>query len=86
MQIVTSWMEQGIEQGRQEGRQEGELLLVLRFRSPTDMKLNRRFGSLEPEREAQIRALPITQLEALAEAVLDFAEPRDLAAWLETNS
>jgi len=64
--------------GIQKGRQEGELLLVLRL-------LNRRFGSLEPEWEAQIRALPITQLEALAEALLDFSQPEDLAAWLETH-
>jgi len=38
MQIVTSWMEQGLERGRQQEAAS----LVLRL-------LNRRFGSLEPE-------------------------------------
>lgn len=78
MQIVTSWMEQGLQRGRQEGRQEEAAALIFR-------QLNRRFGAIAPELETQIRALPIDQLEALAEALLDFSEPRDLAAWLEAN-
>ena len=31
---------------------------------------------------AQIQALPLEQLEALAEALLDFGGPADLAVWL----
>lgn len=87
MQIVTSWMEEGIEQGleqgrqegRQEGRREGEANLILRL-------LDRRFGELNPELETQIRTLSCPQLEALAEALLDFTQPADLEAWLQNNS
>ena len=35
---------------------------------------------------AQIQALPLEQLEALADALLDFQGPADLAAWLAANS
>jgi hypothetical protein len=31
---------------------------------------------------AQIQALPLEQLEALAVALLDFQRPADLASWL----
>ena len=34
---------------------------------------------------ARIRALPLVQLEALAEALLDFSGPEDLASWLAAN-
>lgn len=87
MKIVTSWMEegiqqglqqgiqQGIQQGRQEGRQEGELLMVLRL-------LRRRVGLLPSDLEAQIQALEVSQLEALADALLDFTAIEDLRQWL----
>lgn len=75
MQIVTSWMEQGLQQGRQEGRQEGELAIILR-------QLTRQIGTVEPELQQRIRQLSIAQLEDLAEALLDFSNAADLAAWL----
>jgi hypothetical protein len=34
---------------------------------------------------AQIQALPVDQLEALADALLDFQGPAELAAWLAAN-
>jgi hypothetical protein len=34
---------------------------------------------------AQIKALPLEQLEALADALLDFQGPADLAAWMAAN-
>jgi hypothetical protein len=34
---------------------------------------------------AQIQVLPLEQLEALADALLDFQGPADLAAWLAAN-
>jgi hypothetical protein len=40
----------------------------------------RRCGNLRPELEHRIRGLPLEQLEALAEALLDFRGPADLAA------
>ena len=69
--VAQEW----IEEGRQEGRQEGEAKVVLRL-------LNRRCGLLSKATTARIKALPLEQLEALAEALLDFSGPADLAAWL----
>jgi hypothetical protein len=45
-------------------------------------QLNRRCGSLSNATTARIQALPLERLEALAEALLDFSGPADLAAWL----
>jgi Domain of unknown function (DUF4351) len=75
MQIVTSWMEQGIEQGIAEG----ERSLVLRL-------LAHRFGMLPASVEAQVQALDLPKLEALGEALLDFAQMSDLTDWLQGNS
>ena len=74
MKIVTSWMEQGLQQGLQQG----EVVLILR-------QLNRRFGSIAPELEAQIRSLAISQLENLGEALLDFSDTSDLVTWLSEH-
>lgn len=71
MEIVTSWMERGMQQG--------EVALLMRL-------LNRRFGGVPPEVEARIRSLSIEQLENLAEALLDFSNAADLAAWLDQQS
>jgi predicted transposase YdaD len=62
-----------------EGRQEGEAAMTLRL-------LNRRCGPLSEATTAQIQALPLEQLEALADALLDFQGPADLAAWLAANA
>ncbi|MCP9910867.1 DUF4351 domain-containing protein [Cyanobium sp. BA20m-p-22] len=35
---------------------------------------------------AQIQALPVEKLEALADALLDFQGPANLAAWLAANA
>jgi len=39
-------------------------------------------GPLSEATTACIQALPLVQLEALTEALLDFSGPADLAAWL----
>jgi hypothetical protein len=44
--------------------------------------LRRRFGSETGEQVATIRGLSTAQLEQLAEALIDFASPDDLMAWL----
>jgi flagellar biosynthesis/type III secretory pathway protein FliH len=83
MEIVTSWMEQGIQrglqqglqQGRQQGRQQGELALVMR-------QLTRRLGAVAPQLRERIGMLSIEQLEDLGEALLDFTNISDLEAWL----
>jgi len=61
--------------GRQEGRQAEAAALTLRL-------LQRRCGSLNPNQQARIQALPLIALEALADALLDFKGPEDLVAWL----
>ena len=71
MQIVTSWMEEGIEQGKQEEA----LSLVLRL-------LPRRIGAVVPALQQRIQQLSQAQLEDLAEALLDFSSAADLEAWL----
>jgi Domain of unknown function (DUF4351) len=68
MEIVTSWMEEGI--------QRGELTVIMRL-------LNRRIGTVEPELQERIRHLPLNQLEDLAEALLDFSNAADLVTWLD---
>ncbi|PSI00549.1 DUF4351 domain-containing protein [Synechococcus lacustris] len=49
-------------------------------------QLNRRCGPLSETTTAQIQALPLEQLEALADALLDFHGPADLATWLAANA
>jgi predicted transposase/invertase (TIGR01784 family) len=63
------------QEGRTEGRTEGERSLILR-------QLTRRIGILPADVEAQVQALALPQLEALGEALLDFAEAGDLSEWL----
>lgn len=67
------------QQTEQRGRQEGELSLVIRL-------LNRRFGSITSEAEAQIRKLSLAHLEELGEALLEFSQPSDLHDWLCSRS
>jgi predicted transposase YdaD len=74
MQIVTSWMEQGIEQSIEQGLQR-ERSLILRL-------LTRKVGNVPDRLQSQIDQLPIAQLEALGEALLEFASLADLEAWL----
>jgi len=69
--VAQEWIE--------EGRQAGEASVTLR-------QLNRRCGPLSDATAARIKALPLEQLEALAEALLDFSGPADLAAWLAEHS
>jgi hypothetical protein len=49
-------------------------------------QLSRRCGPLSAEQESMIRSLPLPQLEALAEALLDFEDMADLHAWLAANA
>jgi len=76
--------------GRQEGRKEGEVQGEARGRAlgeatVTLRQLNRRCGPLTKATTEHIQALPLATLEALAEALLDFSGPADLAAWLEEH-
>jgi hypothetical protein len=62
-------------EGQEDGRQR-EVALLLR-------QLRRRLGPLAPAQETRIQALPVTELENLGEALLDFQTIADLTAWLE---
>ena len=68
-----------LDRGREEGREEGEAKVTLRL-------LIRRCGPLSEATTARIQALPLDQLEALAEALLDFAGADDLAVWLAQHA
>ena len=70
--------QEGEAQGQARGRALGEATMTLR-------QLNRRCGPLSDATTALVQALPLEQLEALAEALLDFSGPADLAAWLEEH-
>jgi hypothetical protein len=74
MEVLTSWTEEGIERGLERGAQR-ERSLVLRL-------LNRRVGTLPETIQTQVEALPLEQLEALGEALLDFTGLSDLENWL----
>ena len=87
MEIVTSWMEegirkglaQGLEQGLEQGREQGrrrEVSLVVRL-------LTRRFGPLDATLLERLNALSVEATEDLGEALLDFHETSDLSAWLD---
>jgi predicted transposase YdaD len=67
MEIVTSWMREGI----QRRQQQEALSLVMRL-------LTRRFGSLTLQLQEQIQSLPVVELENLGEALLDFSTITDL--------
>ncbi len=69
---------QGEVRGEARGRAEEAAAMTLR-------QLNRRCGPLSEATTAQIRALPLEQLEALAEALLDFSGPADLTNWLAAH-
>ena len=83
MEIVTSWMEEGIVIGRQEGevigQHKGEVLLILR-------QLTRRFGELDERTEARVRSLPVANLETLSDAIFDFTSAADVVTWLDQFS
>jgi predicted transposase YdaD len=76
---AQDWLAAGRQEGLQEGRRDEAAAMTLRL-------LNRRCGPLSAATTAQIQALPLEQLEALADALLDFQGPADLTAWLAANA
>ena len=67
--------QEGLDQGR---KQEANSLIV--------RILTKRFGALSEEMRAAISGLPLTVLEDLSEALLDFVNLADLQAWLLMRS
>ncbi|KZL49030.1 hypothetical protein A2T98_14850 [Nodularia spumigena CENA596] len=68
-----------IREAKVEGRVEGERTIVVR-------QLNRRLGNIPDALLSQIQGLSMEQLEALADALLDFSSVDDLSGWLESKS
>jgi predicted transposase YdaD len=64
------------QEAKEDGREEEGRALVLRL-------LDRRFGVLPEFLSSQIANLSLTQIESLAEALLDFQTLSDLEAWLQ---
>lgn len=81
MQLSPLYLER-IQAAELVGEQRGELMgqqdLVLR-------QLVRRLGSMSIEVDTKVKALPLTRLEELGEALLDFTQMDDLITWLESD-
>jgi predicted transposase YdaD len=76
-----------LDRGRQEGEAQGELRgRASEAAAVTLRQLNRRCGPLSEATTTRIQALPLEQLEALSEALLDFSGPQDLATWLADHN
>ena len=73
--LAQDWMAEG--EARGEAR--GEAKLALR-------QLNLLCGPLSEPTTARIQALPLEQLEALTEALLQFSGPADLERWLADHA
>jgi predicted transposase YdaD len=68
----------GCKIGRQIGWKEGRANIVLR-------QLARRCGRLSISQQQKVRSLSISDIENLAEALLDFQGIADLEIWLKEN-
>jgi hypothetical protein len=90
MQIVTSWMQEGIEQGIKQGIEQGiEQGIKQRIEQEKDLilrMLRRKLGEIDTRLETKVKRLKIKQLELLAEELLDFSSLDDLQAWLDKKS
>jgi predicted transposase YdaD len=66
-------------QGEQKGRQAEASAITVR-------QLQRRCGTLSSAQQSRIQALPLSALEALLDALLDFQGPEDLNTWLSQHA
>ena len=74
MQIVTSWMEEGIEKGE---RNEASKFV--------QRLLRRKFGVLEPTVVERVTTLPTRKMEELGEALFSLNSIAEVEAWLEAQ-
>ncbi|MDR5639212.1 DUF4351 domain-containing protein [Thermosynechococcus sp. PP42] len=77
---ITRWLNAYRQRGLQ------QLLAVKTPPGAARIILRRRFGQLPAGLEERIRQLPPPQIEALAEALLDFTALEEVFAWLERSS
>jgi flagellar biosynthesis/type III secretory pathway protein FliH len=87
MEIVTSWMKEGIKKGRAEGRAEGRAQGRAQGRTEATRELvldllTRRVGTLPAPLHEAVTRLPLARLRALATDLLDFQQSSDLERWL----
>ena len=78
-EIVSIGVAEGEARGEARGKAREAAKVTLR-------QLNRRCGPLRAATTAEIEALPVERLEALAEALLDFQDTTDLTKWLSSHS
>jgi hypothetical protein len=78
MNIVTSWMEQGIEQGRAQEQAESHAREAARL----IRQLRRKIGTVSTVTEQSINQLASEQLDQLSDTLFDFASEEDLLVWL----
>ena len=78
--MEESWVYQDIlQKGEQKGKRREALELILRM-------LKRRFGNIPTRIEQQLPNLGLTQLEDLAEELLDFSQIDDLVKYMANIS
>ena len=75
---LQAGLKAGLKAGRREGRQEGEASLITR-------QLRKRFNEIPEDTQKAIEALPLTALEDLGEALLDFSELAEVQSWLDAR-
>lgn len=76
---ITNLLTSTTQANQQQGAEREALSLVFRL-------LKRRIGDLNPDLEAQVRSLPVNQVEDLGEALLDFNNEEDLKNWLREKT
>ena len=74
-EALAEGVEQGLEQGLEQGKRQEGLSLILRL-------LTRKFGDLPHDVQVRIENLSLTQIEALADALLEFSSVDDVTDWL----
>ncbi|MBX9694103.1 MAG: DUF4351 domain-containing protein, partial [Cyanobacteria bacterium] len=95
MEIITSWMEEGIQKGLEQGIKQGieqgiekgiEQGIEQGRREGKEAllirQLTRRFGKLESPVVREVKSLSADKIERLAEDLLDFERLLDLECWL----
>lgn len=78
-EALAEGLEQGLEQGLERGRQQEGVTLITRL-------LERKFGELPSGLRSPLAHLTLTQLELLADALLDFSSLDEVTDWLNRES
>ncbi len=86
MQLSPLYLER-LEEARLQGLTEGEQLGELKgYQDFVLRQLDRHIGKLSIDLEAQIRKLPLEQLELLGDEISSFNRMTDLLTWVQRNS